>query len=643
VEYVKDIQLQKEQEVVAKEEPVSVEVPLHYQGGRTIVQLFEEQVMRTPDLIAVTYNDEELAYRELDQRSNQMANWLNGIGIVAGSLVPICFEKGTCLIVSILAILKTGSAYVPMDPEYPIERIESILRDTNAKIVLTDHNFKVPILDGIAAIFFDVSASAGAIQKEGVQYSSDSVVPDGLAYIIYTSGSSGQPKGVMVEHRSIINLIGHQVAFYAMRSDERILQFSNACFDASVEQIFLAITTGSTLVLLPKEIQLDMKLFDGFIADQQITHLDVTPSYLTHITCEPRSRLRRVVCGGEICDVQLALQWSKLTDFYNVYGPTEATITSVVYKVNPETDFNRTHLPIGKPVSNTITYLLDEDGHSLPIGAVGDLFIGGSCLARGYLNQPELTRERFIPNPFSTNQEDRLYRTGDLCRQTQEGYLEYIGRADHQVKIRGYRVELEEIKIILEQHAEVQSAAVIARADGNKFMRIISYIIPRPGIQLELLKSYLAIKLPHYMHPSSYVFLEEFPLTLSGKLDYRSLPQPEASLEGYVAPTTDLQTRLTEIWADVLKIPLENVGIHSNFFDLGGHSISLMMLTKKINQHLNLMVSVAMMFRLPTIADLEGFILNGDQGIETTANALTKTLDDARDNLNLLNELMSQS
>ncbi|WP_173964090.1 non-ribosomal peptide synthetase, partial [Flavobacterium collinsii] len=417
-----------------------------YPKNKTLIDLFEEQVKKTPDAIAVVYGGEALSYKELNEKSNQLGHYLIEQGVEPDTLVGICLDRSLEMLIGILGILKSGGAYVPVDPDYPSDRIAYMFDDTELRLVLTSRETYKILKEFTAINFVLLDKHWDIISGYSRQDLSRALSSDHLAYVIYTSGSTGRPKGVMIEHKNIVNFIVSQVKTFNVDSSDVILQFSNFAFDASVEQIFIALCSGSKLVLISKEKILDTDNFLNFLDDQKITHFHTTPSMLN--TLVPRvdlKFLKRVIVGGEICNKDLILSWNKDYEFYNKYGPTEATITSTIsFYDKCVCNFE---VSIGTPVNNTRIYILDSQMSLLPIGVVGELCISGAGVARGYLNQEELTREKFIENPFKEG--DRIYKTGDLARWLPDGNLEFIGRKDNQVKIRGYRIELGEIENVL--------------------------------------------------------------------------------------------------------------------------------------------------------------------------------------------------
>ncbi|MEL7148852.1 MAG: amino acid adenylation domain-containing protein, partial [Bacteroidota bacterium] len=404
-------------------------------GDNTVLSMFQEQVKRTPDHTAITLYNQEITYQQLDQQSDKLAAYLLAEGLEKGNVVALMAERSIETLTGILGILKAGGAYLPIDPAQPAPRIEFMLADSGAELLLHAGIDQKPSNYPVKTVNLTVSLRSDMEANRRVDVGSSD-----MAYIIYTSGSTGNPKGVMVAHRSIANLIQSQRKTFGIDDQERILQFSTLAFDASVEQIWLALTTGATLVLVDKETMADYTAFDHYIADQKVTHLHATPSFLEHVIFETPNRVKRVVAGGEECKVTLAKKFVKDYDFFNEYGPTETTVTSTISQVSSESATSGNNISIGRPIGNTKLYILDKNRSLAPLGSIGELYIGGDGLALGYLNNEKLTRERFEVSPFDQN--DRIYKSGDLARWLPDGTVEYLGRLDHQVKVRGFRIEL---------------------------------------------------------------------------------------------------------------------------------------------------------------------------------------------------------
>ena len=600
------------------------ETRVEYPKDKTVQELFEEQVERTPENIAVIYGDEQLTYRALNERANQVAHYLKKKGVGRETLVGVSLNRSIELIVGILGVLKAGGAYVPLDPEYPEERLQFMLEDTEAPVLITSKGLQ-DRFRGYRGVFLLLDDEGEKEELANISKKNFERVSRGedLAYVIYTSGSTGQPKGVMIEHKALYNQMMWLKETYGF-SNERVLQRTSIAFDASVWEILIALITNSTLVFYQNNGHFDEESLIKEIYVRHITVLQVVPSILKLLLVSQKislcKSLQYVFAGGEALEKETISNFETLFDIplYNLYGPTEVTINSIYTKAKK----HKNHSLIGKPISNTSIYILDEGRKPVPIGAVGEIYIGGAGLARGYLNRPELTAERFIENPFVSDEDKRrgenlrLYRTGDLGRYLADGNVEYMGRIDDQVKIRGYRIELGEIESTLNSCGEVHSSVVVTRSvdqNGTRDKRLVAYVVPEEELKSQFvsqgtfrsstgdeigilggehyaegvrgLKERLGKKLPEYMVPSAIVFMEKVPLTHNGKVDKKALPAPDMDMivaQQYVGPRDEVEQRLCEIWAEVLG--LERVGIHDNFFEIGGHSLLLVTLFTKLRK-----------------------------------------------------------
>ncbi|TRU46909.1 MAG: amino acid adenylation domain-containing protein [Microcystis aeruginosa Ma_QC_Ch_20071001_S25] len=592
-----------------------------YPSNKCIHQLFEEQVERTPDAVAVVFEGQQLTYNELNCRANQLAHYLQSLGVKPDTLVGICVERSLEMIVGLLGILKASGAYVPLDPDYPIERIIFMLEDAAVKVLLTQQKL-INKLPEHQAQLICLDADWELIS----QFSQDNPITDvqatNLAYVIYTSGSTGQPKGVMLSHSNLSNHMFWMQETFPLTKTDRVLQKTPFSFDASVWEFYAPLLVGGQLLIAQPGGHTDSDYLLKTIAQQQVTTVQLVPSLLQMLLeqggIENCQLLKRVFCGGEILPV--ALQEKLLSqlnvNLCNLYGPTECCIDVTFWNCQREMYGQR--IPIGRPISNTQIYILDSNLQSLPVGIPGELHIGGAGLARGYLNRPELTEEKFIPNPFSNSPDSRLYKTGDLARYLPDGNIEYLGRIDNQVKIRGFRIELGEVEAVLTQCPQVQSSVIIAREDtpGNK--RLVAYIVPEKETTPtpSEMRQFLKEKLPEYMIPSAFVILESLPLTPNGKIDRRALPAPEQNHERtdkFIAPRNPIEEILVTIWTEVLKV--QQISINDNFFELGGDSILSISIISKAKQA-GLEITLKQLFAHQTIAELA--IVTG------TANAVLR-------------------
>ncbi|RBL88157.1 non-ribosomal peptide synthetase [Chitinophaga flava] len=535
----------------------------------TIPDLLHAQLTLTPDHIALVAGPETWTYARLHAMADQLALYLQTyrqIGI--GDLVGIRLERDSWMIIALLGVLKAGAAYVPVDVDYPADRVKFILEDSCCKVVIDKE---------LLQHFSEAALPAGATPVPA------GCTPDEMAYVIYTSGSTGQPKGVMVEHRSVVNLITAQLQQFGINDSDNILQFSNIAFDASVEQILLALCSGARLTLVDKATRIDPELLAAFIHTQGVTHIHMVPAMLKTLPVRHYPTLRRVIAGGDSCPLTLAAVWGQSYAFYNEYGPTETTVTSTVYRYEKTTE-DQPVLSIGRPLGNTVIYILDAGRQLVPPGVPGEIYIGGKGVARGYLHRPELTAQKFVADPFVPGA--RMYRTGDLGKWLPDGNLLFMGRNDEQVKIRGYRIELGEIEEVLRSHAAVRDAVVAVKDNAGVPARLAAFIIPEEDCDKTILREWLKTKLPDYMVPASITSLPAFPLNANGKVDRKALPDaaiPAPAAIVQEGPRTEAEQLLAGIWCALLKVPA--VGIHDNFFELGGDSITSIQLVSRVNRY----------------------------------------------------------
>lgn len=577
-----------------------------YPSACSIQELFEEQVSLDPDAVALIWDGGELTYRDLNARANQLAHYLRERGVKGDTRVAACLHRSPDLIVALLAILKAGGAYVPLDPAYPQQRLEFMMADSGAPLMLTQTKLasNLPISESIICI----DALGEELVKQSQENQPSIVGADNLAYVMYTSGSTGQPKGVTVTHRNVVRLVKN-TNYASFTRDEVFLQASTISFDASTFEIWGSVLNGARLVMLPPGAP-SLKELGAAIKRYKVTTLWLTAG-LFHLMVENHlddlRGLRQLLAGGDILSVpHVKRVFEELPNcrVINGYGPTENTTFTCCYPVNNLSKVNGS-VPIGFPISNTSVYVLDRHSNPVPIGIPGELYIGGDGLARGYLDRPELTEERFVRNPFATNG-DRLYRTGDLVRYKSTGEIEFIGRIDNQVKVRGFRVELGEIEAALLQYDAVREAVVVARKDsGDK--HLVAYLVPRNGnLRTEAAREFLQTRLPDYMMPSVFVALEALPLSPMGKVDRRALPAPaeikRQSEKAFAPPVDELELKLTRIWEQVLRV--NPIGTDENFFELGGHSLLAVKLFAEIDKNFNKNLPLATLFQAPTVRQL---------------------------------------
>ncbi|WP_420126163.1 amino acid adenylation domain-containing protein [Longimicrobium sp.] len=573
-----------------------------YPRGVCVHELFDAQVRERPDALALAWGDVQLTYRQLDARANQLANHLVRLGVGPDARVGVLLERSVELIVSILAVLKAGGCYVPLDPSYPAERLRLMLADSSVRVLLSRGDVAGEMeADGLAVVHLDQAADA--LASESTEAPVSGAMPENLAYIVYTSGSTGKPKGVMVAHRHVVQLVV-ETDYVHIRPGDRVAQASNASFDALTFEAWGALMNGATLVGIPRDVLLSPPTFREMLREERITTLYQTTALLNQLSREQPdifAPLRDVLFGGQASDadsVRRLLKAGGPQRLLHVYGPTETTAWCSWEKVEHVAEDALT-VSVGRATGNQRIYLLDSALNPVPVGVPGEAYVGGDGVVRGYLDRPGLTAERFLPDPFAAQPGMRMYRTGDRLRWKADGKLEFIGRVDEQVKIRGFRIEPGEIEAALTAHAGVQEVRVIVREDEPGKQRLVAYVVGTADG--DTLREYLRESMPEYMIPGAFVGLERIPLTPNGKLDRKALPAPElaSAEEMYVAPRTPVEEVLAEIWVEVLR--LERVGVHDSFFDLGGHSLLIMRLLAKIQATFDLEISIRTVFSMPTL------------------------------------------
>ncbi|HWK03127.1 MAG TPA: amino acid adenylation domain-containing protein, partial [Puia sp.] len=576
-----------------------------YAHDRSVVDLFEAQVERTAGEVAVVYEGKELSYRDLDARSNQVANSLLSKGIVSGSHIGLLSHRGPSMIIGMLGILKAGCCYVPLNTAYPGLRLRYILEDAGVSHIVC----------GSASVvsFCELEDYDHSLVEESAGYSRArpevSAMAAGGAYIMYTSGTTGHPKGIRVAHRNIVKLV-EEPGPICVRSSDRMLQWSNYSFDGSVYEIYSSLLKGGRLYLIRDEWASDVFAMSKMIVENRITMMFVTTALFNAFVDEGLGSLgsvRKLLFGGEqlsLLHVRRGLSALGTGRIVHVYGPTETTVYASYYEIN-EVLPNRM-VPIGRGLSNTGLYILDEQLRQLPVGVSGEIYIGGDGLSEGYINKVELTAEKYVEVPGI---EGRVYRTGDLGRWQKSGDIEFQGRMDEQVKLRGYRIEPGEVEAVLRSAPGVEQCVVVAREDVSGQRRLVGYVVPGTGSEpdRESILAHMRSRLPEYMVPAALVGLDRLPLTANGKVDRKSLPAPEQGVEqGYVAPRNEVERRLSEIWERILYA--DRIGIHQNFFEAGGHSLLAMQLIAAIKEEWQIDVPVKLIFRPATICLLAEFI-----------------------------------
>lgn len=584
-----------------------------YPKNKTIVDLFAQEVSKAPNNNAIVFEREKLSYKELNERSNQLANYLKRKNVAAASMIPLSVERGPNMMVGILGILKAGCAYVPIDPTYPEDRIKFMLEDTAANIIVSSEVSikKLPNLSGVDVIKLDTDWEK--ISQESSNNIEIDIRPEGVAYIIYTSGSTGRPKGVLVTHQNVVSLV-RETDYVSFNDQNILLSTGSSSFDATTFEYWGMLLNGGQLILCPESKLLDHELLKNEIQSRKVNMMWFTSSWFNQLVETDISlfeTLKTILVGGEKLSqkhIEKLKQAYPSIEIINGYGPTENTTFSLTYNIKSTSD--NISIPIGRPLNNRSAYVLNADQKLVPVGVAGEIYLGGSGVAKGYLNQEKLTTERFIKNPFIEGDTSKLYKTGDLGRWLPDGNIEYLGRIDGQVKIRGYRIELEEIEAVLLQSDLVKQAVVIAKEDADGDKKLVGYVVGKDAFEKEKIAYYLSSKLPDYMVPTFIVELDGIPLTSNGKVDKRALPDPEinTSSQPSVNPGNELEEKLIKVWLDVLKI--DSIGINDDFFEMGGHSLLAIRLMSVLRKELGLEINIGDIFEYPTISTLAGFLNN---------------------------------
>ena len=650
-----------------------------YPQDKSIHQLFEIQVERTPDAIAVVFQNQQLTYLELEERANQLAHYLQTLGVKPGVLVGISLERSIEIAITLLAVLKAGGAYVPLDPTYPKERLTFMLDDAQVSVLLTQANLLDLLPNQVEVVCLDTDKEK--ITHYPTHKPAYLVTAENLAYVIYTSGSTGTPKGVKVSHQNVVNLLGSMHEQPGLTQQDILLSVTTLSFDIAVLEIFLPLIVGATTLIVSREVATDGEKLLKTLNHSGTTVMQATPATWRLLLAAgwQGSKQLKILCGGEALPPTLAKELvNRAYSVWNMYGPTETTIWSTCYQIKAD------GMPlIGQPIANTEIYLLDAYQQPVPVGVPGELYIGGAGVALGYLNRPELTTERFISNPFSQVPHTRLYRTGDLVRYLADGNLEYLQRIDNQFKIRGFRIELGEIEMVMAQHPTVKEAVVVVREDIPDEKILVGYLVPKTPSEVESsaksasstqhtqawnqrsdllseseslqnqtlsdayanspiqkqtgnnqlisqLRQFLKEKLPNYMVPTTFVTLDAMPLTPNGKVDRKALPIPDFArpelTEGYVAPCTLVEQQIAGIWAQVLN--LKNIGIHDNFFELGGHSVLAIQVTSRLRQTFQIEIPLLNLFEVSTVADLAERVETLQWAAQNYQASVTETIGD---------------
>jgi amino acid adenylation domain-containing protein len=583
---------------------------MEYARDRCVHHLFEAQAARTPNATAVVFGHESLTYAELDRRANQLARHLIKLGAVADGLVGICVERSLEMVVGLLGIMKAGSAYVPLDPAYPRDRIAFMLENAEVPLLLTQAQLAENLPKGASKVVL-LDSDWPEIATQSQEPPALTLDPENRAYVIYTSGSTGKPKGVEIRHCAVVNFLTTMAERPGMTAGDRLLAVTTLSFDIAGLEIYLPLTRGASLEIVSREVASDGNRLLAKLAGSGATVMQATPATWRMLleagwTGDPRLR---ILIGGEAVSRKLADQLLERSgSVWNVYGPTETTIWSTISKL----EAGQGAVTIGRPIGNTEILILDKVLQPVPIGVAGELHIGGDGLARGYLKRPELTAEKFIAHPLSSDPKARLYKTGDLVRYLPNGNIEFLGRIDHQVKIRGFRIELGEIETVLRQHPSISDTVVVAREDTPGDKRVVAYLVATHDAAPTTaeLRAFLKEKLPEYMLPSVFVTLKSMPLTPNGKVDRRALPVPDradlAPTGAFLAPRDEVESKLVKIWEDVLSA--RPIGVRDNYFELGGHSLVAVRLMNRIEQDFGKTLPIAILLQAPTIEQLAAIL-----------------------------------
>jgi amino acid adenylation domain-containing protein len=576
-------------------------------------ELFEQQVARDPGAVAIICKGRQLSYRELNERANQVAHYLRKRGVGPESLVGVCLQRSLELIIGLLAVWKAGGAYIPLDPAYPQDRVSFMVANTGMKVLLTDEKCKIlfPVeQDKAVCLDSDWPAIAG----ESTANLAPTAVPSNLAYVMYTSGSTGQPKGAMIQHSGLVNYLSWAIKAYEVEGKGSVPVHSSIAFDSTVASLYPPLLTGGQVELLPEDVGAQ-NLLAALRQKKNRSKVVITPAHLEllnqQLSAEEMAGMTKVlVIAGDALNAEKLSKWRDCapeTRLFNEYGPTETTVGCCAYEVRT-TDPRNGPVPIGSSITNAVLHVLDINLDPVSPGATGELYVGGAGVGRGYFNKPGLTHERFVDDPFSGASGSRMYKTGDLVRRRPDGTLEFVGRADDQVKIRGYRIELGEIENTLAGHPGVQSCSVVAREDSPGNKQLVAYLIAREAesADTEGVKTFLKQTLPDYMVPAHFVFLDSFPLTQNGKIDRKALPAPSYKntliAQEFVAPRTETEKKLAAMWIELLKV--ERLGIHDDWYELGGHSLLAIRAMSRIQETFGVALSMDTFFPRATVAVL---------------------------------------
>jgi amino acid adenylation domain-containing protein len=579
-----------------------------YQKGPSIHQLFERQAAQTPDTVAVQFGAEQMSYQELNRRSNQLAHHLRRLGVIEGMLVGVCMERSMEMVVGLLGVLKTGAAYLPLDPNYPSERLSFMLEDAEAHVLLTQQRL-LERSPARKAQTLCIDSAWEMIARESDQNPDVVGAGESPAYVMYTSGSTGRPKGICIPHRAVRRLVLN-TDYVRLEPSDRVGQVSNFSFDAATFEIWGALLNGAKLVIVAKDVVISPRDFASQIERQSINTMFLTSALFNQMAREVPDgfgSMKHLLVGGEAVDpkwVREVIRHGRPQRLLNAYGPTESTTFAAWHLIEQVEECDQT-VPIGMPIANTEIYLLDLNMRLTPVGVSGELYIGGEGLAYGYINHPEQTAEKFVPHPFGEDGA-RLYKSGDMARYLADEAIECLGRIDQQVKLRGHRIELREVEAALAQHESVSDSVVVVKEGTPGEKRLVAYIVgwPDATISGDLLRNHLKEKLPDYMIPSAFVALGALPLTVNGKVDRRALSEldtpGERRLQESELPRTAVEEVIAILWAEVLGA--ERVGVQDDFLELGGHSLLLTRLASRLQEAFRMEIPIRMLFESPTVA-----------------------------------------
>jgi amino acid adenylation domain-containing protein len=584
---------------------------MDYHTNKCVHELIQEQAERKPEAVAVVHEQGEVSYKELNSRANQLASYLRNKGVGPEQVVGVMISKGIEMVVGTLGVMKAGAAYLPLDADYPKERLAYMLQDARVSLLLTERQYAGHLPERNTAVIY-LDMDWGVISQESNANPAIRVNPQNLVYVIYTSGSTGSPKGAMITHGSIVNCLCWMQETYKLDATDRFLMKTSLTFDPSVWELFWPLWAGGVVVLADPQRRQDTAYLTRLIEEREATSAYFVPSmlraFLNESGFEMCRSLRRVICGGESLSIETVNDFfDKLSaEFHHSYGPTETSIAATEWTCRREGNYSMA--PIGRPLGNTQVYILEAMMQPAPLGVPGELYIGGTCVGRGYLNRADLTAERFVPDLFSTEPGARFYKTGDIARYLPDGNITFCGRLDNQVKLRGYRIELGEVEAALRSYPKVREAVVEAREDEPGEKRLVGYVVGEEGVSVEELREYLRGKLPEYMAPGAYVLLEELPLTPNGKVDRKSLLKPEALQRGamVINPRDTIEIQLKSIWEEILGV--DNIGIRNNFFELGGHSLKAVALSSRLAERYQAPFLVRNIFEFPTIEEQAAYL-----------------------------------